>query len=164
MRREDTVAHCQATSGYAIMGTGSHRRSLGQGSEAAQLQSCHFREKVHSSTRAICRVQYSVRKMGEKAKDKAAKIEKKAKKDKKEKKSRSPKQEKAANGLFSLLADKKAVDPALSSLFAANVCHKSCFMAIYATDKAAAYSTYPCAAIDQACTRARPRRPRRNRG
>ena len=63
--------------------------------------------------------------MAEKIKDKSAKVEKKAKKDKKENKeknSKSPKQEKVANGLFTLLADKKAVDPTLSSLFAANVC------------------------------------------
>lgn len=64
--------------------------------------------------------------MAEKTKDKSAKVEKKVKKDKKDKKEKksksSPKQEKAANGLFSLLADKKSVDPTLSSLFAANVC------------------------------------------
>lgn len=64
--------------------------------------------------------------MADKIKDKSAKVEKKGKKDSKEKsekkKSKSPKEGKTANGLFSLLADKKAVDPALSSLFAANVC------------------------------------------
>ena len=63
--------------------------------------------------------------MAGKSKDKTAKVEKTAKRDKKDKNSKSTKEEKAANGLFSLLADKKAVDPTLSSLFAANVRHEN---------------------------------------
>lgn len=61
-------------------------------------------------------------------KDKSPKVEKTSKKDKsdkkskKEKKSSGEKQDKAANAAVSLLADTKAVNPALSSLFAAQVC------------------------------------------
>lgn len=60
-------------------------------------------------------------------KDKSPKVEKASKKDKsdkkskKEKKSSGEKQDKVANATVSLLADKKAVNPALSSLFSAQV-------------------------------------------
>ncbi|KAM0718890.1 hypothetical protein Q7P37_005962 [Cladosporium fusiforme] len=63
--------------------------------------------------------------MAASTKDKSPKVEKTSKKDKSEKKSKKDKkssgekQEKAANAAASLLADKKVVNPALSSLFAA---------------------------------------------
>lgn len=63
------------------------------------------------------------------AKDKTQKVEKTSKKDKSDKKSNKEKkssgeekQGKPVNGTVSLLADNKAVNPALSSLFAAQVC------------------------------------------
>lgn len=66
--------------------------------------------------------------MGAKSSDKSPKVEKVSKKDKSDKKSKkdsksaSEKQEKIANAAaVSLLADKKAVNPALSSLFSAQV-------------------------------------------
>lgn len=65
--------------------------------------------------------------MAGKSSEKSPKVEKKVKKDKSEKKSKKDrksageKQEKAANAAGSLLADQKAVNPALSSLFAAQV-------------------------------------------
>lgn len=66
--------------------------------------------------------------MGAKTGDKSPKVEKVSKKDKSEKKSKkdsksaADKQEKIAKAAaVSLLADKKAVNPALSSLFAAQV-------------------------------------------
>lgn len=59
------------------------------------------------------------------AKDKTQKVEKTSKKDnksRKEKKSSGEKkQDEPVNGTVSLLADNKAVNPALSSLFAAQV-------------------------------------------
>jgi hypothetical protein len=66
--------------------------------------------------------------MAAKSGDKSPKVEKSVKKDKSDKKSKKDKkssvekQEKAATAAASLLADKKAVNPALSSLFAAQVC------------------------------------------
>ena len=65
--------------------------------------------------------------MAAKSGDKSPKVEKTVKKDKSDKKSKKDKkssvekQEKAATAAASLLADKKAVNPALSSLFAAQV-------------------------------------------
>jgi hypothetical protein len=61
--------------------------------------------------------------MGAKTSDKSPKVEKSSKKDKSAKKSKKDEKssvEKAA--AVSLLADKKAVNPVLSSLFAAQVC------------------------------------------
>lgn len=61
--------------------------------------------------------------MGAKSTDKSPKVEKSSKKDKFSKKSKKEEKssvEKAAAA--SLLADKKAVNPLLSSLFAAQVC------------------------------------------
>jgi len=61
--------------------------------------------------------------MGAKTSDKSPKVEKSSKKDKSAKKSKKDEKssvEKAAAA--SLLADKKAVNPVLSSLFAAQVC------------------------------------------
>jgi len=64
--------------------------------------------------------------MAAKSSDKSPKVEKSVKKDKSDKKSKKDKkasgekQDKAAT-VASLLADKKAVNPALSSLFAAQV-------------------------------------------
>ena len=72
--------------------------------------------------------------MAAKSGDKSPKVEKSVKKDKsdkkskKDKKSSAEKQEKAATAAASLLADKKAVNPALSSLFAAQVCCLVCFI------------------------------------
>jgi hypothetical protein len=67
--------------------------------------------------------------MGSKPSDKSPKVEKSSKKDKSSKKSKKDdkssveKQDKVAKAAAaSLLADKKAVNPALSSLFAAQVC------------------------------------------
>jgi len=67
--------------------------------------------------------------MGSKPSDKSPKVEKSSKKDKsakkgkKDEKSSVEKQEKVAKAAAaSLLADKKAVNPVLSSLFAAQVC------------------------------------------
>jgi hypothetical protein len=62
--------------------------------------------------------------MGAKTSDKSPKVEKSSKKDKSAKKSKKDEKssvEKAA--AVSLLADKKAVNPVLSSLFAAQVCN-----------------------------------------
>lgn len=61
--------------------------------------------------------------MAEKMKKDKTKVEKVSKKDKskKEKKTKEQKQEAVAKA-FTLLADEKAVDPTLSSLFAAKVC------------------------------------------
>jgi hypothetical protein len=73
--------------------------------------------------------------MGAKSSDKSSKVDKVSKKDKSDKKSKKdskPAGEKKDNvakaTAASLLADKKAVNPALSSLFAAQVCisWKSC--------------------------------------
>jgi hypothetical protein len=73
--------------------------------------------------------------MGAKSSDKSSKVDKVSKKDKSSKKSKKDskpsgdKQDKVATATAaSLLADKKAVNPALSSLFAAQVCisWKSC--------------------------------------
>lgn len=61
--------------------------------------------------------------MGAKTSDKSPKVEKSSKKDKSAKKGKKDEKtsvEKAAAA--SLLADKKAVNPVLSSLFAAQVC------------------------------------------
>jgi len=61
--------------------------------------------------------------MGPKSTDKSPKVEKSSKKDKSAKKSKKDEKssvEKATAA--SLLADKKAVNPVLSSLFAAQVC------------------------------------------
>jgi hypothetical protein len=61
--------------------------------------------------------------MGAKTSDKSPKVEKSSKKDKSAKKSKKDEKssvEKVA--AVSLLADKKAVNPVLSSLFAAQVC------------------------------------------
>lgn len=69
--------------------------------------------------------------MAAKSGDKSPKVEKSVKKDKSgkksknDKKSSTEKQEKAAT-VASLLADKKAVNPALSSLFAAQVRSTAC--------------------------------------
>lgn len=66
-------------------------------------------------------------KMSEKTGEKPSKVEKKSKRDKKEKKEKKEektkdgKQEKLAKATFSLLADDKAVNPTLSSLFAVAV-------------------------------------------
>lgn len=64
--------------------------------------------------------------MGAKSSDKSPKVEKSVKKDKSEKKSKKDKkssgEQKTNAAAPSLLADKKAVNPALSSLFAAQVC------------------------------------------
>lgn len=64
--------------------------------------------------------------MGAKGSDKSPKVEKSVKKDKSEKKSKKDKksssQQKPNAAAPSLLADKKAVNPALSSLFSAQVC------------------------------------------
>jgi hypothetical protein len=73
--------------------------------------------------------------MGAKSSDKSPKVEKLSKKEKSDKKSKKDskpsgeKQDKVAKATAaSLLADKKAVNPVLSSLFAAQVCTfwKSC--------------------------------------
>jgi len=66
--------------------------------------------------------------MAAKTGEKADKVDKKIRKDKKEKKekkekTKEQKQEKAASAAFSLLADEKAVNTTLSSLFATKVCY-----------------------------------------
>jgi hypothetical protein len=90
-----------------------------------RLKDTIFISLIHHNTT----VAYNI--MAAKSGDKSPKVEKSVKKDKsdkkskKDKKSSAEKQEKAAT-VASLLADKKAVNPALSSLFAAQVRSISC--------------------------------------
>jgi hypothetical protein len=96
--------------------------------------------------------------MAAKSGDKSPKVEKSVKKDKsdkkskKDKKSSAEKQEKAAT-VASLLADKKAVNPALSSLFAAQVRSTSYLEFTYIQLTNPAYTTHS----PRDCPRARAR-------
>jgi hypothetical protein len=96
--------------------------------------------------------------MAAKSGDKSPKVEKSVKKDKsdkkskKDKKSSAEKQEKAAT-VASLLADKKAVNPALSSLFAAQVRSILCLEFTHIPLTNTAYTTHS----PRDCPRARAR-------
>lgn len=100
------------------------------GFELARL-SAFSRQKVQNPLPGADVILSHAAAMAGKNADKSPKVEKSVKKDKsekkskKEKKSTGEKQDKAANAAVSLLADKKAVNPALSSLFAAQVSLKS---------------------------------------
>lgn len=93
-----------------------------------QVENTIFNSTIYHNTA----VAYPI--MAAKSGDKSPKVEKSVKKDKSDKKSKKDKkssvekQEKAATAAASLLADKKAVNPALSSLFAAQVCCLVCFI------------------------------------
>lgn len=88
--------------------------------------------------------------MGAKSSEKSPKVEKVSKKDKSDKKGKkdsktaAEKQEKVAKAAaVSLLADKKAVNPALSSLFAAQVSKILMFLRVLHILTNTAYTTYP---------------------
>jgi hypothetical protein len=87
--------------------------------------------------------------MAAKSGDKSPKVEKSVRKDKSDKKSKKDKkssvekQEKAATAAASLLADKKAVNPALSSLFAAQVRSITRSKITYISLTNTAYTTHP---------------------